>query len=99
MTIRITGYDIVNVDLNNEETLTNFTGVVHLEMDQNPIDMPFIGSKLKDQIGFNRFHFKDADEVRNHHIEEKAEDILGVLSDHLLEVGVEAGEFPFQANI
>lgn len=99
MSVRITGYDIVNLNRNHEENILRFQGVAHLEVNKNPVDMPFEGVKLREQFGFNEFFFKDPDEVRNHQIEEEADEILGVLSDHLLDIGVEAGEYNFHAEI
>jgi hypothetical protein len=97
MSIRIVGYDIVNLDTDRDRNAMRFNGVAHLEVAAEPVDMPFVGTKVEDQLGFNEFFFKDSDEVRNPQIHERADDIRDRLSEHLLAKGFDTGEY--QANI
>jgi hypothetical protein len=93
MSIRIVGYDIVDLSTERTRNVLRFNGVAHLEVDRQPVDMPFIGTKLEEQLGFNEFFFKDPDEVRNTVVHERAGDIRDKLSEHLLAAEFKTGEY------
>lgn len=93
MAIKIVGYDIVDLATEENGQVAHFVGVVHLDANREPVDMPFEGKKLADHLGFNAFIFKDPDEVRNPMIEQSLTDIRDRLTDHLLAHGVATGEY------
>lgn len=93
MSIRITGYDIVNEVYEPGDQVFTFQGVVHLEENRNPVDIPFEGTKLKSQLGFNQLFFKDPDEVENQYVKEQADEILDHLTDLLHVHGIDTGEY------
>jgi hypothetical protein len=93
MTIRIVGYDIVALSQDEEGNVTKFNGVAHLDANQEAVDMPFEGSKLKEQLGFNEFFFKDPDEVRLSGVVEHAGEIRDRLTEYLLSQELATGEF------
>jgi hypothetical protein len=93
MTIRMTGYDITEVNADREGSQLRFHGTAHLEMGNEPVDMPFVGTKVKGQMGFNDFFFKDPDETRWKQLAEQAGDIRDMLMETVLAQGVETGEF------
>lgn len=99
MTIRIVGYDIVALSQDAEGNVTKFNGVAHLEKDQEPVDMPFEGTKLKEQLGFNEFFFKDPDEVRESGVVEHAGEIRDRLTEYLLTQSLATGEFDADINV
>jgi hypothetical protein len=93
MNIRINGFDIVNLDMDDRAGAAHFKGVAHVENGTSLEDVPFEGVSLTGQLGFNEFFLKDPDEISDPAIREQSDRIVDVLSEHLLDVGVATGEY------
>lgn len=99
MSVRIVGYDIVSLDTERGPNVYRFNGVVHLETDREPVDMPFEGTKLEEQLGFNEFYFKEPDEVRVEQVFEKVSEIRDRLTEQMLAKGLSTGEFEVNIEV
>jgi hypothetical protein len=99
MSIKITGYDIIDCSRGRDENHLVFHGTAHLETQRQAIDVPFSGEHERGMTGFVHFDLEDPDQIDVTSIRQESDVLRDTLAEHVLVHGYSTGEYRENARV